>query len=142
MNKAPLPDPRWAAEVEVSVPFYDVDSMEVAWHGNYLKYFEDARCALLEQLRYNYDHMRASGYIWPVVDLRLKYVKPARFKQRLKVQAKIAEWEVRLKIDYRVMDAETEQVLTKGYTIQVAVDVATQEMCFATPAVFREKLGV
>lgn len=142
MSKPLVADSRWQAEVEIAVPFYDVDSMEVAWHGNYLKYFEDARCALLEQLQYNYDHMRESGYIWPVVDLRLKYVKPAFFKQRLRVLAKIVEWEVRLKIDYRIVDAASGEVLTKGYTIQVAVDAATREMCFVTPAVFREKLGV
>jgi acyl-CoA thioester hydrolase len=138
-NSAPA---RWQSEVEVTVPFYDVDSMQVAWHGNYIKYFEDARCRLLEELGCNYDHMAASGYMWPVVDMRLKYVKPAHFKQRLRVLATIAEWQVRLKIDYRIVDVATGELLTKGYTIQVAVDMATREMCFATPEVFRQKLGV
>ena len=30
--------------IELTVPFYDVDSMDIVWHGHYLKYFEDARC--------------------------------------------------------------------------------------------------
>ena len=141
-TEAPVAPARWQAEVEVTVPFYDVDSMQVAWHGNYIKYFEDARCRLLEELGCNYDHMAASGYMWPVVDMRLKYVKPARFKQRLRVIATITEWQVRLKIDYRILDAATTELLTKGYSIQVAVDMATREMCFATPDVFRQKLGV
>jgi len=34
------------AEVELTVEFFDVDSMQVVWHGNYLKYMERARCAL------------------------------------------------------------------------------------------------
>lgn len=133
-------DNHWQAEIELTVPFYDVDLMQVAWHGHYLKYFEDARCRLLENLQYNYDHMTASGYMWPVVDVRLKYVRPALFKQRLRVIASIVEWQVRLKINYRIVDATTGAVLTKGYSIQVAVDAATREMCFVTPSVFRQKL--
>ncbi|MGE8385221.1 MAG: acyl-CoA thioesterase, partial [Pseudomonas putida] len=38
------------AEVEVLVPFFDVDMMEVVWHGHYVKYLEVARCALLDKL--------------------------------------------------------------------------------------------
>jgi len=33
---------------EFSVPFFDVDSMNIVWHGHYVKYFELARCQLLE----------------------------------------------------------------------------------------------
>ena len=38
------------AEIELVVPFFDVDMMEVVWHGHYVKYFEEARCALLDKL--------------------------------------------------------------------------------------------
>ena len=33
-----LPD-NWSASVELEVPFHDVDMMEVAWHGHYVRYF-------------------------------------------------------------------------------------------------------
>ena len=42
------------AEIELVVPFFDVDMMEVVWHGHYVKYFEEARCALLDKLGHNY----------------------------------------------------------------------------------------
>ncbi len=134
-------DRRWQTQVDVVVPFYDVDSMQVAWHGNYVKYFEDARCQLLEELGCNYDHMAAAGFVWPVVDMRIKYVKPAHFKQKLRITATIVEWQVRLKIQYRITDADSGAVLTKGHSVQVAVNMETREMCFATPDVFRQKLG-
>ncbi|UTF59730.1 thioesterase family protein [Gilvimarinus sp. DA14] len=125
----------------VKVPFYDVDSMGIVWHGHYIKYFEDARCALLDAFDYNYEAMSESGYGYPVVDLRLKYVKPARFNRLLKVVATLEEWEVRLKIDYRIIDLETGETLTKGHSVQVAVDLANGEMCFATPAVLQRKVA-
>jgi acyl-CoA thioester hydrolase len=38
------------AETEFTVEFYDVDSMEIVWHGNYVKYLEKARCVLLDHI--------------------------------------------------------------------------------------------
>lgn len=134
------PTPVLSSSVDLRVPFYDVDSMEIVWHGHYVKYFEDARCRLLDELAYNYEAMRASGFAWPVVDLRIKYVKPARFNRAIRVIADLVEWEIRLKIDYQIIDLDTGEVLTKGHTVQVAVDMATRELCFATPEVWRRKL--
>ena len=129
-------------EIEIEIPFHDVDMMGVVWHGHYAKYFEIARCALLEKINYNYLQMRDSGYSWPVIDLRIRYIKPAVFGQIITVSADIVEWENRLKLDYLIVDKYTGSRLTKGYSIQVAVDRQTKEMCFESPAVLFEKLGV
>jgi len=129
-----------SAEIEVDVPFHDVDAMNVVWHGHYLKYLELARCALLRCFDFDYPSMRASGYLWPVVDCRLKYVRPARYAQRLKVRATLREWENRLAIDYLIRDAANGEKLTTARSIQVAVDMATGELQFESPPVLIEKL--
>lgn len=133
---------RWSAEIALQIQFYDLDPMEIAWHGNYVKYLEQARCALLDAIGYNFPEMQASGYVWPVIDLHLRYVHPARFGQRINVRASIVEWENRLKIAYAITDSVSGQRLTKGTTTQVAVNLATREMCFVSPAVLFQKLGV
>ncbi|WP_031433983.1 acyl-CoA thioesterase [Methylomarinum vadi] len=129
-------------EVEVEVQFFDVDLMEIVWHGNYVKYFEIARCALLDKIGYNYMQMRESGYAWPVIDLRVRYAKPAKFGQKLIVHAEISEWENRLRMNYQVIDKETGARLTRGHTYQVAVDIGSGEMCYESPAILWEKLGL
>jgi acyl-CoA thioester hydrolase len=128
------------AEVEIDVAFYDVDAMQVTWHGHYVKYFEQARCALLRKIGYDYPEMRSSGYLWPIVDCRLKYVAPARYGQRLIARATLREWENRLRIDYRIRDAATSTKLTVGSTIQVAVNMANGELQFVSPSVLLDKL--
>ena len=55
--------------VALKAQFYDVDSMNVVWHGNYVKYFETARCALLGEIGYGYEAMRADGYAYPIVKI-------------------------------------------------------------------------
>src|SRR5690625_594862 len=113
-----------SANVLIEIPFHDVDSAQVAWHGHYAKYFEVARCALLDQFDYNYPQMGESGYFWPVVDMRIRYVAPLRFQQTVRVTATLTEWENRLRINYLISDAESGQRLCKGYTMQVAVEIA------------------
>lgn len=124
------------AEVEMLVPFFDVDSMDVVWHGHYVKYFEVARCALLERIGHNYQQMRDAGYAWPIIDVQLRYMRGARFNQRIVVRADLVEWENRLKINYLIRDAETGERMTRGSTVQVVVEIASREMLLASPRVF------
>lgn len=126
----------------IDVPFFDVDAMQVVWHGNYVKYLEVARCELLRSFNYDYPQMSESGYMWPIVDMHIKYVGSARFARKIKIEATLIEWENRLKINYLITDCETGKKLTKASTIQVAVSIQTQEMCFQSPAILFEKLGV
>lgn len=127
--------PKLSTCVDVEVPFHDVDAMNVAWHGHYVKYFEVARCALLRRFDYDYPQMQASGYLWPIVECQLKYIRPALYSQKLRVEAALLEYENRIKIGYQIRDIETGERLTKGYTVQVAVEAATRELQFVSPPI-------
>lgn len=131
---------RLSAEVELSVAFHDVDMMEIVWHGHYARYFEAARDALLERIGYSYAQMKASGYAWPVVDMRLRYARPARLKQRLRVRATLSEWQQRLKIVYEIRDAASGVRLTRGHTVQVAVELASGALCPRCPPALTDRL--
>ena len=135
MNTAPL-----CAEVELEIPFQDVDPMQVAWHGNYFRYFEAARSMMLRSVNFDYEEMRASGYMWPIIKAEVSFVQAARYRQRILVRATLAEWENRLKIDYLIRDAKSGGRVTKGYTVQCAVDAATGELQLVSPPVLLEHL--
>ncbi|OQP35718.1 acyl-CoA thioesterase [Pantoea latae] len=130
-----------AVEVTITVSFHDCDPMGVVWHGHYFRFFEQAREALLRQVGYSYAEMAASGYVWPVVDTHVKYRQPLRCEEVIRVCARITEYENRLRIDYEVRNAAG-QVTTRAHTLQVAVRQQTQEICFVSPDVLLEKLGV
>ncbi|UJF23667.1 acyl-CoA thioesterase [Suttonella sp. R2A3] len=122
------------------VPFYDVDSMNIAWHGHYVKYFEQARCAWLEWIDYDYVQMHTDGFAWPVAQLHIKYIRPATFGQHLRVWVSLREYESCLKLDYRITDRDSGEVLTKGMTMQIAVRIADQETQFQTPPSWQQKI--
>jgi acyl-CoA thioester hydrolase len=122
--------------VDIQVPFFDVDSMNVVWHGHYVKYLEVARCALLDDIGHNYTQMRESGYAWPVIDLQLRYVQAARFGQQLRVRADLIEWQNRLLIHYLIQDSATAQRITRASSVQVAVKIDSGDMQLVSPDVF------
>jgi acyl-CoA thioester hydrolase len=84
--------------------------------------------------------MQASGYIWPIVDMQIKFIRPIRFHQTFIVAATLAEFANRLKIEYAIRDPATGEILTKAHTTQVAVDAATGELCLESPAALTDKL--
>lgn len=114
------------------VPFHDVDPAHVVWHGRYFKYFEEARRCLLEELDYSYDAMMKSGFIWPIADATVRYVRPLMLDQRFEVVAALREWELRMVIDYRIT-GDDGVLYTRGRTIQVPIDATTMELSFGTP---------
>ena len=118
---------------ETEVPFFDVDAMHIVWHGNYVKYLETARCAFLSSIGYDYNEMGRQGYSWPIVQMNLKYIRPARFGQKIRVDMDIVEIESCLRIDYTIYDAETNEKLTRASTTQAAVLLSDGLMQFQTP---------
>lgn len=134
--------PDLSKEIDWEPAFHDCDPMGVVWHGHYFKFLEHARCALLRQFDYDYPQMRDSGWLWPVVDARIKYVRSLRYAQPLKIRAEIVEWENRLRIKYQIRDAGSGEKLTSAFTVQVAVDPVSGDLQYVCPPVLWQKLGV
>ena len=128
------------AYTDIEVQFYDLDPMNVVWHGNYVKYMETARCALLTKIKYDYYEMEKAGYAWPVVEMNLKYIRPLRFMQKVRVEVSLVEYDVCMKLKYRFIDLETGKVITKAESTQMAVKISTKESMFSTPPAFVEKV--
>jgi acyl-CoA thioester hydrolase len=123
----------------IQVPFHDVDPAGVVWHGRYFKYFEAARCALLDEFDYGYASMAASGYSWPVVDTMVRYLRPLLLEQTATVTACLREWEMRLVVDYKIED-EAKVLYTKARTVQVPVDAVTNVLTIGSPTVLIENV--
>jgi acyl-CoA thioester hydrolase len=124
------------ADVELEVRFHDVDMVGVVWHGHYLRYFENARWALMDRLGYGLDRMLESGYGWPIVELQTRYLNTARFGDRLHVRASLIEWESRLVLNYLVSRPDDGMRIARARSVQVAVDMRTGELQFASPPGF------
>ena len=80
------------AEMPFKVEFYDVDTMGVVWHGNYIKYMEAVRCVLLDKIGYGYSEMMKEGFAFPVITINLKYVRSLVFGENAVIKAYLLEY--------------------------------------------------
>ena len=121
------------------VAFFDVDSMEVMWHGNYVKYLEMARCELLDKLGYNYIAMKKDGYAFPIVKLDVKYVRPVFFNDTIKVTTTLSECETFLKFHYLIEDEKGEK-LSEANTAQALIEMKSVLTCFEMPEALKKAI--
>ena len=119
--------------IEYEIPFFDVDAYRIVWHGNYPKYIEMSRCALLKEIGCPYSVMEENGFFFPIVDIQVKYVKPLLFEQKVVIESWLVEWENRLKINYVIKDKNSGEVYTKAKTTQFAVSVPDMITQYVTP---------
>ena len=130
-----------SASAEAAPQFYDLDPMNIVWHGHYPRFLELGRVAVMNKIGYGYEEMVESGYAWPIIDLRMRYARPMRFAVPVKITAGIVEWENTLRIVYAIQDAVSGERVMRASSSQVAVTTHTNEMLWVAPPVLHEKLA-
>lgn len=127
-------------EIEFAVDFNDCDPMKIVWHGNYINYFERARCALLNKIGYNYIDMEESGFLFPVTEVKCKYMKSLRFGDICRAKATLTEYENMIKISFELYNAKTGELTTKGTVSQMCIRASDGETQFFCPKIFTDKV--
>jgi acyl-CoA thioester hydrolase len=119
-------------DVELEVPFHDVDPMRIVWHGHYYKYFELARTKLLRGVGLDAGGLIGKEYELIVTESRCRYVLPLRYADRFRVSAWFRDTSNRLCIDYEITLAESGERATRGRTVIATLD-STGRLMMATP---------
>jgi acyl-CoA thioester hydrolase len=99
------------------VIYGDTDTMGVAYHANYLRWFEIGRTELLREWGLPYREIEARGFLLPVAEASCKYLQPAHYDDVLTIEATL-DPNIRgsLKIDYRILSEDRETVHATGFT--------------------------
>ena len=126
-------------EVNVVVPFQDADPTGVAWHGNYFRYYDAARTALLAKLNFGYRRMAKVGQLWPIVDTRVRYRRSIVYGESVIVSAQLVEWDFRLLIYYEIRDG-TGRLVNEAYTSQAPVSAESESLIVGTPKFLRDRI--
>ncbi len=108
---------------QIEVRYAETDMMGVVYHGSYLPWLEVARTALLAAEGIPYRELEARGFFLPVIEVALRYHKPARYADVVTVHAVIREKPaLRLRIDYELFRGA--EKLASGHTLHVFIDKA------------------
>ena len=109
------------SECEVNVRYAETDMMGVVYHGSYLPWFEIGRTNLLKQYGLPYRQLEAEGYFLPVLEVSVKYHRPALYDDTLRIVSTVTEKPVlRIRIGYEIYRGET--LLATGTTVHAFID--------------------
>lgn len=111
------------ATTTIRVRFSEVDSMQVVWHGEYVRYFEDGREAFGRAYPgIGYLDIYRAGYTAPIVELEINYLRPLELEEEATVEVHYIDTEAaKLCFRYEVRRANGE-LAARGRTVQVFVN--------------------
>ena len=100
---------------EHKTQYYETDQMGIIHHSNYIRWFEEARSDMLEQLGIGYAYMEKLGIVSPVLSVSAEYKSMTRYGDTVRIIASVEQFDgVRLHLTYRIEDKETGELRATG----------------------------
>jgi acyl-CoA thioester hydrolase len=129
-------------ELKLKVPFHDLDPMRVVWHGNYLKYFDQARFGLFEAAGVDlYQYMLKYSYLFPITRTATKHIAPLQPNDDFICKATVVEARYKIAMEFEIRRLPDRVICTRGKSDQVAVTMPDMEMELEIPLDIRRALG-
>jgi acyl-CoA thioester hydrolase len=108
---------------EISVRFSEVDSLQIVWHGNYLKYFEDGREAFGKEFDLGYLDVYKNGLLIPVVKIECEYKYPVKYGDKIIIKTKYIQCdEAKIQFHYTIVRKSDNKLVATGKSVQVFLD--------------------
>ncbi len=131
-----------SCEIRRTVPFYDLDPLNIVWHGNYLKYFDQARFELFAAAGIDlHAYYVENNYLFPVTKTSTKYIRPLKHRDDFICRATVIEARMKIVIDFEIRRSQNKELCTRGRSEQVAVKYPEQEIMFDIPRDIVAALG-
>lgn len=100
----------------------------MVYYGKYFEYFESGRSDLLRSIGIPYPEIEHLGYVLPVIEAHARYLKSARYDDMIEVTTILRERPLaRIRIEYRIHEAASHELLAEGYTVHSFVNAATNK---------------
>jgi acyl-CoA thioester hydrolase len=97
--------------------YYETDQMGIIHHSNYIRWFEEARIDLLEQINFGYKRINECGIDFALLDVYCEYKSMVRFGDIINIHISLSELkEMRMAVDYKIINAESDEICTLGKT--------------------------
>jgi acyl-CoA thioester hydrolase len=132
--------------IKVKIRFSEVDSMDVVWHGNYVRFFEDAREAFGIKYGIPYLDVYHNGYYTPIVSINCEYKSPLKYGDEALVEITYFDTPAaKVVFKYNIYNASTNALAATGETVQVFISTTDNCLSISNPDFFekwKQKAGL
>ena len=122
MSKNEIDIPRQEEELKIRpyehhAKYCETDQMGIIHHSNYVKWMEEARLDLMDQIGLNYKQMEEMEIISPVLSISVEYHSMVHFDDTVVIQTKLVKYTgVKMEVEYIMTDKETGELRTTAYS--------------------------
>jgi len=108
---------------EHKTQYYETDQMGCIHHSNYIRWFEEARINMLDELGFGYADMEQMGMISPVLGLSCEYKKITRFGETVEISTKVTRFTgVKFTLSYEITEKKSGELRCTGETRHCFLD--------------------
>ncbi len=137
ITKRPCP----SCQISMRVPFHDLDPMQVVWHGNYYKYFDQARFKLFQQCGVElYTLYQKTNLLLPIIRTTCKHIAALGQNDQFTCTASLIEAHIKIVIDFEIRRTSDGALCTRARSDQVAVKMPENELLLEIPESIRNAL--
>ncbi len=105
----------YISETKIRIHYGLTDQMGVVYHGHYAQLYEIGRTESIRELGFSYKDMEAMGVIMPVIDMHLKFLRPAKYDDLITVRTTLKELPLHHKVVFHgEIFNEENQLLSVG----------------------------
>ena len=116
--------PALVDRTKIKVRFSEVDSMQVVWHGEYIRYFEDGRISFGDRYGIGYLDVVNQGYMVPIVELDCQFKQSLVFGDEAIIETRyINTPSAKIHFEYTIYRASDEAVVATGMSIQAFINM-------------------
>jgi acyl-CoA thioester hydrolase len=131
--------PVLSATASVTVRFNETDPLGIAWHGNYLIYFEDGRDAFGKKYGLHYLDIFDNGFLAPLINVNCDYKKMLKYGDSFTIETSFKNTaSAKIILQYRLYFPETQEIIATGSTTQVFLDANSRKLQLQLPPFFAE----
>ena len=109
-------------DVELEVPFHDVDSLKIVWHGHYYKYAEIGRTALMRAHAMDFERLEKVGYGTVAIESKCRYAFPLRYGEKFRVRSWFEDIEHRVTIAFEIFNLTQNRRSARGQVVLATID--------------------
>ena len=103
--------------------YYETDTMKIVHHSNYIRWMEEARCDMLDQMGLGYEIMEQAGILSPVLSVECEYKSMTRFPETVVITLRLVRYTgVRFDVEYEMRDEKTGVLRASGRSGHCFID--------------------
>ena len=129
--------------IKMHVRFHECDPLQIVWHGNYYKYFEEGREDFCKKHGISYLDAKRNGFATPIVKTTCDHKLPLKYGDEFEVETSFINSDAaKIIFNYKIFSSG--KLICTGETIQVFID-KNSELVLNNPPFFldwKKKMGL